>query len=531
MRTDRLRAVGVLQGTREQNEPPGWRAGIGGPDACLLGSDDAGLSFVDREPAVRLAHLRHVVHEHRAGSACGVRIGVLVVVEAGVTQGAQLRGAPSDPGARLDRGADRLVGGTPGGRGFPARAAARARSRGARGRPRRPTAGGGAARRGGWRHRRAVRPAPRPARPGPSPGTRKNRETRLTVVSRLGLELAGALEVAETGEEGLDLEVAERSGIGSLVGAPGQLGGKQPEGADHRTHRGLHRAQRLGSPGLRRLAQPGLGDGTGRRPTGVPRAGPAAGEGELPRRAEQAQPVPVRREEVEALLGACRSRRNRFLLVLLWLCGLRVGDALGLHHCDLHFASSVAALGCAMSGPHLHVAGRDNANGARAIRRRAVRHGSPVCLPDRAAKAFAGGGGIVFKFTDANWLGPSAQSCRREAARRAPKVLRRSGRTRTADSCGRSAPAGMATQHVIRLLCWVALSRGRAVGRAARSRAVKTYREFSQHGRVAPARPLRPSVSASCASATRGRTTRPAGWPRGSSPARRARAPSCSEGT
>jgi integrase/recombinase XerD len=78
------------------------------------------------------------------------------------------------------------------------------------------------------------------------------------------------------------------------------------------------------------------------------------------------RPVPVRRDEVEALLGVCRSWRDRFLLVLLWFCGLRVGEALGLHRCDLHFTSSAAALGCPMGGPHLHVVGRDNANGARA---------------------------------------------------------------------------------------------------------------------------------------------------------------------
>jgi len=52
--------------------------------------------------------------------------------------------------------------------------------------------------------------------------------------------------------------------------------------------------------------------------------------------------------------------------VLLWFCGLRVGEALGLRRSDLHFASSAAALGCPMGGPHLHVVSRDNANGARA---------------------------------------------------------------------------------------------------------------------------------------------------------------------
>jgi Phage integrase family len=45
---------------------------------------------------------------------------------------------------------------------------------------------------------------------------------------------------------------------------------------------------------------------------------------------------------------------------------MRVGEALGLHRSDLHFASSATALGCPVGGPHLHVVGRDNENGARA---------------------------------------------------------------------------------------------------------------------------------------------------------------------
>ncbi len=78
------------------------------------------------------------------------------------------------------------------------------------------------------------------------------------------------------------------------------------------------------------------------------------------------QPVPVRREEVEALVRAARSWRDRFLLVLLWFCGIRVGEALGLRRSDLHLVPAAAALGCAVPGPHVHVAGRDNPNRARA---------------------------------------------------------------------------------------------------------------------------------------------------------------------
>lgn len=78
------------------------------------------------------------------------------------------------------------------------------------------------------------------------------------------------------------------------------------------------------------------------------------------------RPMPVRRDEVEALLRAARCWRDRFLLVLLWFCGLRVGEALGLRRCDLHLVPTAASLGCPVPGPHLHVVDRDNPNGARA---------------------------------------------------------------------------------------------------------------------------------------------------------------------
>lgn len=79
-----------------------------------------------------------------------------------------------------------------------------------------------------------------------------------------------------------------------------------------------------------------------------------------------ARPVPVHREEAEALLRASRSWRDHFLVVLLWFCGLRIGEALGLRRSDLHLVDSALSMGCAVPGPHLHVVARDNPNGARA---------------------------------------------------------------------------------------------------------------------------------------------------------------------
>lgn len=77
-------------------------------------------------------------------------------------------------------------------------------------------------------------------------------------------------------------------------------------------------------------------------------------------------PSAVRADEVEALVRVCRSWRDRFVVVLLWFCGLRVGEALGLRRSDLHLTESASALGCVLAGPHLHVVARPNPNGASA---------------------------------------------------------------------------------------------------------------------------------------------------------------------
>lgn len=69
--------------------------------------------------------------------------------------------------------------------------------------------------------------------------------------------------------------------------------------------------------------------------------------------------------EWEALLQAAGCWRDRFLLVLLWCSGLRIGEALGLRREDLHLMQSATALGCTTAGAHLHVVPRENANGAR----------------------------------------------------------------------------------------------------------------------------------------------------------------------
>ena len=77
-----------------------------------------------------------------------------------------------------------------------------------------------------------------------------------------------------------------------------------------------------------------------------------------------AGPDAASQREWEGLLEAATSWRDRFLLVLLWFGGLRVGEALGLRRSDLHFTTTSTSMGCGVTGPHLHVVRRDNPNGA-----------------------------------------------------------------------------------------------------------------------------------------------------------------------
>lgn len=75
-------------------------------------------------------------------------------------------------------------------------------------------------------------------------------------------------------------------------------------------------------------------------------------------------------EEVLALLRACRSARDRFIVLLLARAGLRRSEAAGLRREDIHFVLDASVLGCRVPGSHLHVVRRDNANGAWAKSRR-----------------------------------------------------------------------------------------------------------------------------------------------------------------
>ena len=75
-------------------------------------------------------------------------------------------------------------------------------------------------------------------------------------------------------------------------------------------------------------------------------------------------------DEVFALLGACRSARDRFIVIAMSRAGLRRGEVCGLRREDIHFVADASGLGCAVIGPHLHVRRRANANGAWAKSRR-----------------------------------------------------------------------------------------------------------------------------------------------------------------
>jgi integrase/recombinase XerD len=75
--------------------------------------------------------------------------------------------------------------------------------------------------------------------------------------------------------------------------------------------------------------------------------------------------------DIAAVLAACRSARDRLIVLLLARAGLRRGEAAGLRRCDVHLLADSRPLGCQVPRAHLHVVRReDNPNGAWAKARR-----------------------------------------------------------------------------------------------------------------------------------------------------------------
>ena len=76
-------------------------------------------------------------------------------------------------------------------------------------------------------------------------------------------------------------------------------------------------------------------------------------------------------EEIVALLRACRSARDRLLVLVMARAGLRRGELCGLRRGDVHQLADSRTLGCEVARTHLHVVRReDNPNGAWAKSRR-----------------------------------------------------------------------------------------------------------------------------------------------------------------
>jgi integrase/recombinase XerD len=75
--------------------------------------------------------------------------------------------------------------------------------------------------------------------------------------------------------------------------------------------------------------------------------------------------------EVAAVLGGCRSARDRLIVLLMARAGLRRGEVAGLRRSDVHLLADSRQLGCEIARAHLHVVRReDNPNGAVAKSRR-----------------------------------------------------------------------------------------------------------------------------------------------------------------
>lgn len=94
----------------------------------------------------------------------------------------------------------------------------------------------------------------------------------------------------------------------------------------------------------------------------------------------------VEPERVEELVAAAGNTRDRFLVTLVAMTGMRIGETLGLHREDMHFLADSRLLGCPIPGAHVHVRRRpDNANGALAKSRFA----RSIPVPEAAVTLYA----------------------------------------------------------------------------------------------------------------------------------------------
>ncbi len=75
--------------------------------------------------------------------------------------------------------------------------------------------------------------------------------------------------------------------------------------------------------------------------------------------------------DIVALLGACRSARDRLIVLLMARAGLRRGEVCWLCRSDVHLLTDFRTLGCEVARAPLHALRRaDNPNGALAKSRR-----------------------------------------------------------------------------------------------------------------------------------------------------------------
>jgi integrase/recombinase XerD len=76
-------------------------------------------------------------------------------------------------------------------------------------------------------------------------------------------------------------------------------------------------------------------------------------------------------DDIVAVLRACRSARDRLIVVVMARAGLRRGEVCGLRRGDVHLLANSRRLGCEVAGAHVHVVRREtNPEGVWAKSRR-----------------------------------------------------------------------------------------------------------------------------------------------------------------